>query len=81
MTIVEVEIELRVRGRRINGDPGGIVASVLQTAEAIEQDLENEAPISVDIVIQIRENPTHCGLEMGIPESDRSRLSSGVEEM
>lgn len=65
MAIGEIRIELRVRRGRINGDPSGIVASVLQTAEAIEQDLENEAPISVDIVIQIGENPTHCGVEMG----------------
>lgn len=78
MSIVEIGIELRVKGRRINRDSGRIVASVLQTAEAIEQDLKNETPVSVDIIIQIRENPTHGRLQMGVPESDPSPLWCGA---
>lgn len=65
VAIGEIGIELRVRWLRIDGDSGGIVPSVLQTAEAIEQNLKNEPPVSVDIVIQIRENSTHLRREIG----------------
>lgn len=45
--------------RRIDGNSGGIISSVLQTAEAVEEEFQNVAPLSVDVEIQIRENPAH----------------------
>lgn len=43
----------------INWDSGGIIASVLQTPQAIEENFENVAPLSVDAVIQVGEYSTH----------------------
>jgi hypothetical protein len=44
---------------RVDGDAGWIVASVLQTPEAIEEHLQNVAPLLLHIEIQIRKYPTH----------------------
>lgn len=43
----------------VNRNAGGIIASVLQTAEAVEKHFQNVAPVSADIEIQVCKNPTH----------------------
>lgn len=48
-----------IGGIGIDGDPSRIVASVFQTAEAIEENLKNIPPLFVHIVIQIRKYSTH----------------------
>lgn len=46
--------------RRINGNPGGIIASVLQPPQAVEEDLKDEASVTRDVVVEVSEDPTHC---------------------
>ena len=48
-----------IGGIWIDGDPSRIVASIFQTAEAIEENLKNIPPLFVHIVIQIRKYSTH----------------------
>lgn len=43
----------------VDRNAGGIIASVLQTAEAVEKHFQNVAPVSADIEIQVCKNPTH----------------------
>lgn len=47
------------RERIVDCDSGGIVASVFETTEAIEEDLENVSSLFVRVEIQIREDSTH----------------------
>ena len=43
----------------VDGDAGGIVATVLETTEAVEEDLENVLSLFVRVEIQIREYSAH----------------------
>ena len=43
----------------VDGNSSGIVASVLETTKAIEENLKNVPSFSVHVVIQIRKYPTH----------------------
>lgn len=52
------EIHIGRKGR-INWDSSRIVASVFQTPQAIEEDSENVASLSVDAVVQVGEYSTH----------------------
>lgn len=47
------------RERIIDGDSGRIVASVFETTEAIEEDLEDVSSLFVRVEIEISEYPTH----------------------
>lgn len=48
-----------ISGARIDGNSGGIIASVLQTPQAIKQDLQNAASVTRDIVIQVSKDSAH----------------------
>jgi hypothetical protein len=43
----------------VDGDAGGVVAAVLEAAEAIEEDLEDVAALPRHIVVEVREDPAH----------------------
>lgn len=44
---------------RINRDSSRIIASILQSAKSIEENLKNVTSLSVHSVIQVRKYPTH----------------------
>ena len=54
------------RGERIgggvDGDSRGVVASVFETSETIEKDFDYVPSLSIHVVIQVREYPTHSRL-------------------
>ena len=56
----------------IDGDPSGIVSSVLQSTKPIKENLKNIASLSIHVVIQVREYPTHFA-----PSHSSSSSSSG----
>ena len=43
----------------VDGDTGGVVAAVLEAAEAIEEDLEDVPALPRHIVVEVREDPAH----------------------
>ena len=51
-------------GESVDGDSGGVVAPVLEPPQAIEKDFEDVPPLSVNVVIQIREYATHYFLSI-----------------
>lgn len=57
--LAENEGRREIRGGTIDGNSGGVVASVLQSPETIEKHLKDITPLSVNIVIQVRKYPTH----------------------
>lgn len=80
-----VGINVADDGRRgqqggVDGDAGGIVATVLEAAEAMEEDLEDVTPLPVDVVIQVREYPTHCSVVYSSSSSSSSRLCFSDED-
>lgn len=46
-------------GVGIERDPGGVVAAVLEAAEAIEEHLEDVAALPRDVVVEVGEDPAH----------------------
>lgn len=44
---------------RIDRNSSGIIAPILEAAEAVEQHFQNVAPLSTDVEIQVGENPAH----------------------
>lgn len=46
-------------GAGVYGNAGGVIAAVLEAAEAVEEDLQDEAPLSGDVEVQVGEYPTH----------------------
>jgi hypothetical protein len=53
----------RARGGEVGveGDPGGVVAAVLEAAKAVEEHLEDVAPLPRHIVVEVGEDPAHLG--------------------
>ena len=51
----------RRRGQEVgvDGYPGGVVAPVLEAAEAVEEHLEDVAALPRDIVVEVGEDPAH----------------------
>lgn len=43
----------------VYGNAGRVIAAVLEAAEAVEEDLQDEAPLSGDVEVQVGEYPTH----------------------
>ena len=49
----------------VERDPGGVVAAVLEAAEAVEEDLEDVAALPRHIVVEVGEDPAHPGRGAG----------------
>ena len=61
----------------VERDPGGVVAAVLEAAEAVEEDLEDVAALPRHIVVEVGEDPAHPGLRAG--GASRTFCSGGKE--
>lgn len=47
------------RGVRVDRDTGRVVPSILQATEAIEEEFEDVPPLSMDVVVEVSEDPAH----------------------
>ena len=61
----------------VERDPGGVVAAVLEAAEAVEEDLEDVAALPRHIVVEVGEDPAHPG--RGAGGASRTFCSGGEE--
>jgi hypothetical protein len=72
----------RARRRRgevgVEGDPGGVVAAVLEAAEAVEEDLEDVAALPRHVVVEVGEDPAHPGRRWD--SQSQQRCSTSREE-
>lgn len=49
-------------GAGVDRDTGGVVAPVLEAAEAVEEDFQDVAALPADVEIQVGEDPAHDSL-------------------
>jgi hypothetical protein len=59
----------------VEGDPGGIVAMVLEATKALEEELEDVVVLSRHVVVEVGEYPAHPGCRLAAGYKRRMKTS------